>query len=62
MVNKIEYSKRKFDGKWVRWELMDSFKPKSKGGIGYTDSWNRWVWVATDVSKDRPHESTLKTN
>ena len=62
MTNKVEYYQRKFDNKWVRWELMDSFKPKSKGGIGYTNSWNRWVWVITDVSKGRPHEGTRQSN
>ena len=27
-MSRIEIKNRKLDGKWVRWELMDSHKPK----------------------------------
>jgi len=37
-MSRIEIKKRKLDGKWVRWELMDSHKPN---GIGHTATWPR---------------------
>ncbi|MAZ04236.1 MAG: hypothetical protein CMN56_13975 [Sneathiella sp.] len=48
MENKTEFTLRS-DGKWVQWELMNSFVPKEKGGIGHTATWDKWKWVVTGV-------------
>jgi hypothetical protein len=50
-MSRIEIKKRKLDGKWVRWELMDSHKPN---GIGHTATWPRYKWVTTGVWNHKP--------
>jgi len=45
-MTKVELQKRKSDGKWVRWELLDSHLPN---GIGHSATWPRWKWVVTGV-------------
>jgi|TARA_Y100000296_G_C5116720_1_gene228139 hypothetical protein len=50
-MSKIELRKRKFDGKWVRWELKDSH---TLNGIGHTATWPRYKWVVTGVWDHKP--------
>ena len=50
-MSKIELRKRKFDGKWVRWELKDSH---ATSGIGHTATWPRYKWVVTGVWNTKP--------
>jgi len=50
-MSKAELTQRKLDGKWMRWELLDSHKPN---GIGLTATWPRYKWVITGVWNHKP--------